>query len=498
MRSWLPGLLMATLVAAGCSVTPAAPASAPDTPTPAPTRAVTPSVPSPSLSTGPATASAAPPEGTITWKACSGDAECGSLQVPLDPAKPAGERIRLVLLRLPATDPQNRIGSLLVNYGGPGVGGTQVLAEMQAGFPAALRERFDIVTFDPRGAGLSTPIHCLDKRPAPSLAYPTEASGDAAFIAYAEAVAAACQANSGDLLPFVGTPNLVADVEAIRVALGEPRISYLGFSYGTLLGALYADRYPDRVRAMVLDAPLDPSLDLEGLLLAQAHGFQGQLDAFLAACSKDATCPLAVDGDPRAAYEAAMAKFAGGEFDGVSQAVAIGGVGGYLQEGDAEALAMALADVLDGEAGRLSYASAALEPSRLDPQDAVVCVDLPGPRTPDELQAMADRLAAVSPDFGPLLALQGLPCLAWPVPAQREPATVLAAGAPPILVVTATGDPSTPPELGQALADQLESGVLVTRDGAGHTSMMRSDCVREIAERYLIALEAPQPGTVCR
>ena len=111
---------------------------------------------------------------------------------------------------------------------------------------------------------------------------------------------------------------------------------------------------------------------------------------------------------------------------------------------------------------------------------------------------MADRLAAVSPDFGASLALQGLPCLAWPVPAQREPATVRAAGAPPILVVTATGDPNTPPELGQALADQLESGVLVTRDGAGHTSMMRSDCVREIEERYLIGLETPAPGTVCR
>ncbi len=498
MKSRWPGLLVGALLAAGCSVTPAGPTTAPDTPTPAPTRSVTPSAPSPALSTGPSVASAAPPEGSITWKACGGDAECGSIQVPLDLANPGGERIQLVLLRLPATDPANRIGSLLVNYGGPGVGGTQVLAETQSGFPAALRERFDIVTFDPRGVGLSTPIHCLDKRPELPLAYPTGASGDAAFIAYAEAVAEGCESNSGDLLPFVGTPNVVADLEAIRVALGEPRISYLGFSYGTLLGALYADRYPDRVRAMVLDAPLDPSMDLEGLLLAQARGFQGQLDAFLAACAKDASCPLAVDGDPRAAYEAAMAKFAGGEFDGVSQAVAIGGVGGYLQEGDAEALLMALADVLDGEAGRLSYASAALEPSRLDPQDAVVCVDLPGPRTPDELQAMADRLAAVSPDFGPLLALQGLPCLAWPVPAQREPATVRAAGAPPILVVTATGDPNTPPELGQALADQLESGVLVTRDGAGHTSMMRSDCVREIAERYLIGLKTPSAGTVCR
>ncbi len=291
-----------------------------------------------------------------------------------------------------------------------------------------------------------------------------------------------CESNSGDLLPFVGTPNVVADVEAIRVALGEPRISYLGFSYGTLLGALYADRYPDRVRAMVLDAPLDPSLDLEGLLLAQARGFQRQLDAFLAACAKDATCPLAADGDPRAAFEAAMARFAGGAFDGVSQAVAIGGVAGLPAGGRRR-------DPRDGARRRPRWRGRApvlrerrLEPSRLDPQDAVVCVDLPGPRTPDELQAMADRLAAVSPDFGALLALQGLPCLAWPVPAQREPATVRAAGAPPILVVTATGDPNTPPELGQALADQLESGVLVTRDGAGHTSMMRSDCVREIEE----------------
>jgi pimeloyl-ACP methyl ester carboxylesterase len=498
MKSWWPGLLMTVLVAAGCSAAPAGPITASDTPTPAPTLSVTPSTPSPTLPSGTSTASAAPPAGTITWKACGGDAECGSLQVPLDPADPGGKRIRLVLLRLPATDPENRIGSLLVNYGGPGIAGTQVLAESQALFPAALRERFDIVTFDPRGAGLSTPIHCLDKRPAPSLAYPTEASGDAAFIAYAEAVAKGCESNSGDLLPFVGTPNVVADVEAIRVALGEPSISYLGFSYGTLLGALYADRYPNRVRAMVLDAPLDPSLDLEGLLIAMARGFQRQLDAFLAACAKDATCPLAADGDPRAAFEAAMAKFAGGAFDGVSQAVAISGVAGYLVYGDTTTLATALADVLDGEAGRLSYASAGLEPSRVDPVDAVTCVDLPGPRTPDELQAMADRLAAVSPDFGASLVMGGLQCLAWPVPAQREPATVRAAGAPPILVVTATGDPNTPPELGQALAAQLESGVLLARDGAGHMSMMRSDCVREIEERYLIGLETPSAGTVCR
>jgi pimeloyl-ACP methyl ester carboxylesterase len=435
---------------------------------------------------------------SIAWKPCTNGLECGSIVVPLDAARPGGDQVRIVLARRPASDPANRVGSIVLGVGGPGQSGTTAL-QMSAPFLSdELRERWDIVAFDVRGVGLSNPVHCLTQRPELDLAYPRNAAEEALFFASAEAVADACEANSGDMLPFVGTADAVADLDAIRAALGDERLTYLGWSYGTLLGALYAERHPDRVRAMVLDAPIDPTLDLEGLLTQMARGHQRQLDRFLDGCGSGEGCPFAVGNDPAQAYRELMARFADGSYDGVAQRVALEGVSGALSAGDTAGLVMALEEVRNGDVDLLSaIGSAGQEPTYLDPMDAILCADMPGPRTPDEQAALADRLTAVSPDFGAFLAYRQLDCAAWPIEAQRPPARIRAASAPPILLVTSTGDPAATPEMAESLASQLASAILLTRVGDGHTSIPGDACVTEIAERYLDTLATPEPGTTC-
>jgi pimeloyl-ACP methyl ester carboxylesterase len=456
--------------------------------------------------TAPSAASSPSSPTGLRWGECEGTYQCAGLRVPRDYTDPTGAQLTLALIRRPANDPARRIGSIVINPGGPGGSGVD---EVRYGgdqlFGPAVLDRFDIVGFDPRGVGSrGTSVSCLVGPPSvPAQAYPADAAELATWVSAIQALDTACQERSGELLPYVGTDNVARDLDRIRAALGEDKLTYVGWSYGTLIGALYAEMFPTRVRAMVLDGPVDPSLDLQGLNSGQAVGYQRQFDAFLADCARDAACAFHSGGSPRAAFDALEARFARGPIGGVSGWIAFSAIEAELVANDWNDLAEALAAADKGDASLLDgIVRPSIDVASAGQTGAVLCVDFPGPQSADGYVALAERLRGVAPDFGPFVAYQSLSCAFWPVPTQRVPRPVHPQGVPPILIIAATGDPATPLDWGQALSGQIPGSVLLIRQGAGHTSLSlilrsRSECVTQHFERYVLDLQLPQAGTMC-
>jgi len=449
----------------------------------------------------------------LRWEDCGSGVECATLAVPVDYDRPDGPTLDLALKRRPATG--DRVGVLLTNPGGPGVSGTELVDAAELYFSSRLLDRFDLVAWDPRGTGASAPVDCVDDL---DFFYALDTSPDTPAEAQAVADAAArlvqgCEERSGELLPFLATRATVRDLDRIRSALGEEQVTYLGFSYGTYIGALYADMFPDRVRAMVLDGAVDPSLSFEEVSRDQARGFDAALAAFLDDCARTG-CGFGGD-DPRRAYELLIkaidaeelpAEVAGesrtlgpGEADiGVASALYTGEDGwrvlaGALRDaaqGDGSAL-LALADTYTGRQPGGAYSNQG------EAFYAIGCLDTPSPRGA-ELGRVADALAADAPFFGAATVYLSAPCAVWPVDAVGQPAPVRAAGAPPIVVLGTSNDPATPLKWAEGLASQLESGRLVVFEGEGHTAYGRgSGCVDGLVDTYLVDLEAPPAGTRC-
>ena len=248
----------------------------------------------------------------IAWHGCSGGFRCGKLTVPVDDAAPAGSTIDLAVIRAPARDPGTKIGTLVFNPGGPGAPAVAFLRSIADTLPDPIRDRFDLVAFDPRGVGRSRTIDCQDSLdPVFDQSFPPEtAAARAGLVDAVRSLAAACEARSGALLPHVSTVDTVRDLERLRVALGEEKLSFVGYSYGTYLGTIYASAHPDRVRAFVLDGPIDPTLTAREVALAQARGFEHALDDFLADCAAHPGCAFHHDGDAAGAYDALRARAA--------------------------------------------------------------------------------------------------------------------------------------------------------------------------------------------
>jgi pimeloyl-ACP methyl ester carboxylesterase len=454
--------------------------------------------------------------GTVEWKPC-GALECASLSVPLDYARPTGPHITLALGRLPASGTSK--GVLFTNPGGPGASGIDLLRQAGDVFPAEIRDSFDLVSWDPRGVGASSPVSCLDDLDPffavnrnPHIPAEVEQNVDSA-----RTFVDACKRNSGTLLPYMSTASTIRDLDAIRAAIGAEQINYVGFSYGTLIGAEYADRFPKRVRAMVLDGVVDPARSFAQTTIDQAKSFDDDLDAFFQHCRADTGCAFAHGGDPAAAYddlattitaESLPATVDGehrtlgrGEFDlGVASAL-YAGADGYKTLADALAQAgrgtgdalLALSGAYTGrqDHGKYSNETAAFY--------AIGCLDGPAPPTVAAVQQLAARVAKVAPRLGPSSVWLGLPCTFWPIPPSGKAAPIRAAGAPPILVVGTTHDPATPFAWAQSLARELASGVLLTADAASHTSYGRGDkCIDANTDRYLLDLRIPAAGTTCR
>lgn len=448
------------------------------------------------------------------WHRC-GDFECAELKVPLDYADPAGEQISVAVERSVTTSPQ-RIGSLLINPGGPGASAIDFLHDFVQIASPTIKSHFDIVAFDPRGVGQSTPLDCHSTVEKLAAEDPTP-DDDAEWTqsdAVAKTFADECAQKFPKLLPHLGTPDVARDMDQVRTALGEDKLTYLGYSYGTSLGAHYAQLFPQNVRALVLDGALDMSLSSVEISLQQAIGFDKSLQTFFGWCSKNASsCAWANGGSPAQAFKALSDKVDKGPLRGsnnreVGPGLFLIGVLAPLYSGEDgyRALSSALTAAASGDgSGLLRFADSYLERkqdgSYSNVQEAnysVNCLDEPSPDFAG-IRAQAPQFQMASETFG-LATLTGLlVCAHWPVQTQQHPpASMWGAGAPPILVVGTTGDPATPYAWAEALAKELASGVLITYEGEGHTAYLRSvPCIDDAVEAYLIDGKAPAEGTRC-
>lgn len=473
-----------------------------------------------------ARASAAPPAlgAPLRWGSCAGVGsaqhvggdQCAVLAVPLDRSASAGPTLGLQLIRRPASSTGSRVGSLLINPGGPGGSTVKEFDDLVGQLSPALRARFDIVGFDPRGVDSSDPVRCLDDKGLDRLLAsspdPLTPAGLAELQSQARSFAAACEQHSGDRLPFVGTVDAAKDIDAIRAAVGDERLTYLGFSYGTLLGATYASLFPTRVRALALDGAVDPGLGPIQGSEVQARGFQQALESFLADCQqRGRRCAWAPGGDLLQRYRELTARIArsplptGDAARPLTPSLALTGVAAalynrdswtYLEQGLASAdrgdgrVLLALSDFLNERDRDGHYSS--LVPSNT----AVSCRDESAPLGTQPYVDSYRRLLQSAPDFA-TLATSGITCAVWPARPSSPPPPLVVAGAPPLLVVGSTGDPATPFVEAQALTALLPGSVLLTRRGEGHTGYAASDCVRTAVDSYLLDRTLPAAGTVC-
>ncbi|MGW5351284.1 alpha/beta hydrolase [Streptomyces sp. NPDC004031] len=484
------------------------------------------------------TASAAPYDQHPTWAGCPNvptprpgagpqHMECATLSVPRDYARPDRGELDLAISRIPATGPGPRLGSLLVNFGGPGLPGIPELAAVAAnGDLASLNRRYDLVGFDPRGVGRSTPVDCGDLSGVTST--------DAAV--QARQVAQACRAHSGGLLPFVGTRNAAHDMDVIRSAVGDDRLTYLGFSYGGRLGSVYAHEFPQHTGRMVLDGVPDPTLDDIGTALAQSAAFQHALTDFAADCAAR-SCPIA--GHTAKEVVAGIAE-QGHALDGAGVATVTGQLDheGFVQgvqnalyskddwsdlrdalralrTGDGEPM-MQLAypgqmgQLGGGMLGRLTAtgsgpgSGSGSGPDWAVPDNyemaklAIDCQDTPERRTAAAVHRLDGRFTAASDVFGPSIEATLLACTGWP-PGDRASREVTARTAPQALLVGTTADPATPYPGAAHMAAALGNGSRVlTYRGDGHGAYFAHNrCVRGSVEAYLVEGTLPSPGAVC-
>jgi len=449
----------------------------------------------------------------LEWRDCDGSFECATLAVPLDYAQPSGRQIELALVRAPAREPQERIGTLLANPGGPGASAIDFLRAWSRILDRDIRDRFDLVAFDPRGVGESTPLLCHDDIQRLIGLDPDPATDDewAEVSRVLQQFADLCAQRGGDLLPHLGSLDVVQDMDRVRAALGEDQITYVGYSYGTVLGALYAEEFPDRVRAMVLDGPVDLSLSPDELNIQQALGFERAFGHFLEDC-RERECVLAEDGrDPAAAIDELTARVrerpvpsSGADRPAGPGETMTAIVSALYRKAFWPSLANAVEHGLEGDGTWLVQMADGLwdrhgdEYGNLFEMNAAVnCLDYTYAPDLAHYQALARRAAAQAPRFGAAIAATGLVCSLWPAP--PHPVGVPdAALAPPLLVVGTTGDPATPFEWALATRRQLPTSVLLTHEGEGHTAYASGNhCIDEVVDTYLLTLALPQDGAIC-
>lgn len=417
---------------------------------------------------------------TTLWEPCGERLECATLVVPANWDDPDGAVIDLAVVRQPATGPS--LGPLLVNPGGPGASGVQFLRSTD--IFVELNQQFDLVSWDPRGVGDSTRLDCggvggvdgIDVHRASPIGPDAEAN-----LALVAELARACAVGSPELVANMGTSQTVNDMDAIREATGAPQMSYLGFSYGTYLGLAYAERFGPRLRAMVLDGVVDPALDLQELLAAQLSGMEPLVDAI-------ATTP-----DGGNLFDQALAT------EGVDPAVlSFAAIASTYGPPGHPLFRQALVDAIAGDSTGLEtlaeqYWSAASFTAYL----ATLCSDTDRPVDEAGYRTMAAELSASARRLGPAVAGEVAGCAWWAAPPGTDRPAAGGVGAPPVLVVGATGDLATPLALAESVDAALETSVLVIHESGYHTSFGLSSCVDAAITRYLIELILPTDPTVC-
>lgn len=452
----------------------------------------------------------------IAWDECGTGFECGWLKVPQDYAEPDGEQLDLLMLKVLAKQPDQRIGSLVVNPGGPGAPGTSYAMSAAWAFGEPVLNHFDIVGFDPRGTGRSNPVDCLSDedvdayltaKPDPS----TEAE-IAEAVEWSKKFAQGCREKSGDLVGHVSTVETAKDMDVMRAALGQEELDYFGASYGTQLGATYAELFPERVGHFVLDAGVSVSESPRDMSLVQAGGFETALRAYVGDCVDRGDCQL---GDSVDAGVASLADLleqidkrplkALGDRELTSGTAFYGLVAPLYNRATWRDLDSALEQALAGDGSGLlrsadQYAArgpAGYLNNSIEAITAIRCLDdpsfVPAERVPDDFADFEEA----SPTFGRVFAWGQIGCQFFDqdVP---DPIEIDGAGAAPIVVTGTTRDPATPMAWAESLAEQLESGVLIRRDGDGHTAYnVGNGCVDDAIEAYLIDGKVPDDGLSC-
>jgi pimeloyl-ACP methyl ester carboxylesterase len=445
--------------------------------------------------------------------------DCASVAVPRDWAAPkTGETYEVAMIRIRSRTQQNRIGSLLINPGGPGGSGIDLsvylsFGQQLGGLPTAITDRFDLVGFDPRGVGRSDPIKCISNadQDATFAADPDPVS-QAEFdqvVALNKRVAEDCGKKYGDQLPLFSTEQAARDMDAIRAAVGDPKMSYLGFSYGTLLGATYAQLFPKNVRALVLDGAVNPKQDYVSGSESQAVGFERAFTNFSTWCkATPAECPIAPDARGAVTDALAKAEHAPVKADDGRSAtpgwIFISVISSLYTEDGWQKLAEAIDGLQTGDAeGVFDLADAYAErkpdgsySNLFDANLAVNCADTASAPSIAQIRQLQTQWRKKYPLFGAALAVGMMPCTFWP--GKRDPYPAGAAvGAPPIVVVGTTGDPATPYENTAQLAGMLGTGHVLTWEGEGHTAYPSTPCIVTAVDSYLIDLTVPKQGLRC-
>jgi pimeloyl-ACP methyl ester carboxylesterase len=492
------------------------------------------------LCAGPTAATAGQP-GTLPvpvlhWADCDGGFECANALVPLDYDAPAGPTISIELIRLPAADQEHRIGSLLTNPGGPGTPGVEAIREAARSFPTGVQERFDIIGFDPRGVGSSSPISCFPSNEAKAqfLAdtppFPITRREQVAFIAASAEFGAICERNNATIMRHMSTANVARDMDLLRRALGDRQLNFYGASYGSYLGNVYANLFPRKVRAMVFDSVVEPVAWATGhgdgftvpVFTRQGsdRGAHVTLQQFLRLCDRAGPRCAFSGGDPGAKLDTLLARARRAPIVVPSpegpQHVTYAEIVVFMIEAlsDPPESWVALAEFFQQlyaasnptatvvPRPALVDPAAQPTPERYDNQEesflSVVCTDTNNPRDPflwPRIAAAADRRF---PYVGSPVAWTSEPCATWPARDRDRYTGPFNRTSAPILIVGTLYDPASPYESAQAVAGQLPRSRLLTLAGWGHVALGKSSCIARHIGRYLVTGALPPPGTACR
>ena len=445
--------------------------------------------------------------GAIAWEPCSYDEmlKCADFEVPFDYDNPDTGSFVLKLVMHPALQPNKRVGSMLVNPGGPGFGGTYLAESVSTYFGGDIVDAFDIIGFDPRGTGESTPaVDCVDDYD-PYFSYdpsPDSPEEKEEIARVSREFADACNEKSGRILQYVSTNNTARDMDRIRAALGEDKISYFGFSYGSELGGTWATMFPDTVRVAVLDGASDPASDYVQGGLDQAKGFETEFSKFLARCSATPTCEFHNGGNAEKAFDDLMIELdrdplvVSSKRAPVNQGIALTAVAQAMYSSSLwPELEEALASAAKGDGrGLLSMNDSYFQRqydgtygNELEAFQAISCVDDPGPKSVEGVDYYIDEFAAVAPRLGSSFSA-GYICAFWPTKTDRRIA-ITGAGAGPIIVIGTTGDAATPLQSSRNMARALEDGRLIVVTENRHTGYGANACVTDAVNKYVVTAE---------
>jgi pimeloyl-ACP methyl ester carboxylesterase len=452
------------------------------------------------------------PTPTLAWSSCGVGLDCATLDVPYDYFHPSVGTFHLKVTRHKANLSSKRLGVLLTNPGGPGFGGAYLAEQAADVFSAAIVDRYDVVAWDPRGTGTSTPaIDCITDydRYFALDPVPADAAAQQHLVDVSKEFDAACNAVSGPILPYVSTQDSARDMEMLRRALGESKVTYLGFSYGSELGAAWATMFPTTVKAAVLDGAADPTADAMQGTIDQAKGFEIALDAFLADCRSKCTFPKSKD--PGASFDSLMKDIDAHQYPtepgrpalnlGITYTAVVDAL--YSQQLWPE-LDRALTSAASGDGSGLlrlydDYFQRKADGTygnELEAFLAISCLDDRGPDTVAGVDAYNAQLEAVAPRIGPSFE-HSYACVFWPIPSVHKLA-VTGKGAGPIVVIGTTNDPATPFESSQRMARALEGGIFVKVVGNGHTGYAQSECAQAIVDRFFIEGRPPAADQSCQ